>query len=97
MIGKLKQHTAKAKEKVSDSQTKSAQNAFMEDLFNDYYKHRAKVYKMNFIRGLFFGFGSVLGGTVVISLIVSLLSVFVDFWVIGEFFQRTQEALEGRQ
>lgn len=90
----IKHHAAKAKEAVTEAQVEGAKKVFMEELFSDYYKNRAKVYKMNFIRGLFFGFGSVLGGTVVISLIVWLLSFFVDFWFIGEYLRQTQETLE---
>lgn len=90
----IKKHITKAKQAVKDSQTETAQKSFMEALFNDYYENRAKVYRMNFVRGLFFGFGSVLGGTVVISLAVWLLSFFVDYWVIGDYLRSTQDVLK---
>lgn len=89
-----KSRLGKAKESVKDTQAINAQKAFMHELFNDYYLNRGEVYKMNFIRGVFFGLGSVLGGTVVISLLVWILSFFVDFLVVGEFLQNAQNTLE---
>lgn len=66
----------------------------LEELFNDFYAQRHKVYKINFFRGIFFGLGSVIGGTIVIGIIISITSLFVDFPVIGDFFQNTQNSLE---
>lgn len=63
------------KEKIKDNAEKGARQAVLEDLFNDFNKRRFSVYKMNFFRGVAFGFGSVLGGTVLIALLVGLLSV----------------------
>ena len=60
---------------VRDAQVKSAPRAVLEDLFEDYYNHRYEVYKMNFVRGIVFGFGSVIGGTLVVALLLWLLSV----------------------
>ncbi len=87
----------RAKRKVTHDQATGAQKSLMEQLFNDYYANRGKVYKMNFVRGLMFGFGSVLGGTVVLALVVWLLSLFVSFPLIGEYFQQTQDVLEQGQ
>ena len=63
------------KEKDKDNGEKGARQAVLEDLFNDFNRRRFTVYKMNFFRGVFFGFGSVLGGTVLIAVLVGLLSV----------------------
>lgn len=59
-----------------DDQVKAAPQAVLEDLFEDYYKRRHQIYWMNLIRGIFFGFGGVLGGTIVVALLLWLLSVF---------------------
>ncbi len=53
---------------------KGAREAVLEDLFNDFNRNRYVIYKMNFFRGVFFGFGSVLGGTVVVALVIWLLN-----------------------
>ena len=50
-----------------------ARRAVLEDLFYDFSSSRARVYWMNFTRGIFFGIGSVLGGTLVIGAVLWLL------------------------
>lgn len=62
------------KNKVRDDNEREARQSVLEELFNDFNRSRFRVYKMNFVRGIFFGFGSVLGGTVVIGLLVWLLN-----------------------
>jgi hypothetical protein len=49
---------------------------------------------MNFIRGIFFGFGSILGGTVVIALLAWSLSLFVDIPGIGQSIQDIQQIIK---
>ena len=65
----------KLKQNVKDGNEKGAREAVLEDLFNDFNRNRFVIYKFNFVRGIFFGLGSVLGGTVVFALIVWLLNV----------------------
>ena len=65
----------KVTQKLADDNERGARETVLEDLFNDFNRSRFKVYRMNFIRGIFFGLGSVIGGTVVIALLVWLLSV----------------------
>ena len=64
----------KLKRDVRDGNEKGAREAVLQDLFNDFNRNRFTVYKFNFIRGIFFGFGSVLGGTILVSLMVLLLN-----------------------
>jgi len=66
---------SKVKSKIRDDNERGARQAILEDLFNDFNRSRFTVYKMNFVRGLFFGFGSILGGTVVIALLIWVLSL----------------------
>jgi len=78
----------KIKTKVRSDNEVGARRAILEDLFYDFHKTRHQVYWMNFTRGIFFGVGSVLGGTVVIALIIWLLSLLVDLpGGIGNFVQ----------
>jgi hypothetical protein len=81
-------------ERFKTEQAKGAEKAMLEELFNDFYTQRRKVYKMNFFRGIFFGLGSVLGGTIVLTIVVWILSLFVNFPVIGDYFQQTQKSLQ---
>ena len=64
----------KLKRQVTSGSEKGAREAVLEDLFNDFNRNRYVIYKMNFFRGVFFGFGSVLGGTVVVALVIWLLN-----------------------
>ena len=72
---------------------KGARDTMLEELFNDLYKNRKRIYKLNFFRGVFFGLGSVIGGTVVLALLIWLLSLFVNFPVVGNFFEQTKDSL----
>ena len=64
----------KLKNNVSNDNEKGARIAVLEDLFNDFNRNRYTVYKFNFVRGIFFGFGSVLGATVLVTLVVWMLN-----------------------
>lgn len=77
-----------------DSQAKVASAKLTEELFYDLYSDRKRIYKINFFRGIFFGVGSVLGGTIVIAFVVWILSLFVNFPVIGETFRDAQDSIE---
>lgn len=78
-------------------QRMGARRAVIEEMFNDYYDDRRSIYKMNFIRGLFFGLGSVLGATVIVALVIWILSFFVQIPGIGGAAQQAQNQLESHQ
>ncbi len=83
--------------KVKIDNENGARKAVIEDLFYDFNRSRVQVYKMNFIRGLFFGFGSVIGGTLVVGTIVWLLSLFVDLpGGVGSFVQYVVDVVKHR-
>lgn len=79
--------------KIKTDNERGARHAVIEDLFYDFHRSRRQVYLMNFIRGIFFGLGSVLGGTLVVAIIIWILSLFVDWPGVGNFFQQLQDAL----
>lgn len=89
MVEQEKQSIAsKAHKKVRETYDNGARRAILEDLFYDFHKRRGQVYWMNFARGIFFGIGSVLGGTVVLAAVAWFLSLFVDLpGGIGTFIQ----------
>lgn len=72
----------------------SAKQSLLQELFDDMYRERFRVYKFNFARGLVFGAGSALGGTVVLAVIVWILSLFVNVPLVGELFKDAQNSLQ---
>lgn len=86
----------RAVHRVKTDNERGARQGIIEDLFVDFNRSRTQVYVMNFIRGIFFGFGSVLGATILISLLVWLLGQFVNWPGVGDFFQQLTDALKSR-
>lgn len=80
--------------KIKRDQENGARLSIIEELFNDFYMRRHRVYWANFVRGLFFGFGSVLGGTLLVAIVVWILSQFVHWPGVGEFFQQVTNMLK---
>lgn len=78
----------KLKKDIKKNNEQGARRAVLEDLFYDFNSSRAEVYKMNFFRGIFLGFGTVIGGTLVVALIVWILTLLADIpGGIGDFIQ----------
>jgi hypothetical protein len=78
----------KATEKVKKENEIGARRAVLEDLFYDFHSSRKQIYVMNLIRGIFFGVGTVIGGTLVVALVVWLLTWFTDIpGGFGDFIQ----------
>jgi hypothetical protein len=80
--------------KFSDDQTKGSFEAILEEIFHDFYRQRRRVYFFNFIRGIFFGAGSALGGTIILAVIIWILSFFVNFPVIGEYLRSLEQTVQ---
>ncbi len=79
------------------AQTIDAEKTLLEELLQDMYAHRWKIYQINFVRGLFFGLGSVLGGTILLALLVWLLAqlgAVVPF--LSDFIQQVLDTLNER-
>lgn len=70
MVSKLK----KIRDKKLAQEDLTAEEQVLEDLFYDLYRNRGRIYKTNFIRGIFFGLGTFLGGTVVVAIVVFVLT-----------------------
>lgn len=86
----------KAIQKTKTNAEVGARRAVLEELFNDLNRSRTQIYWLNFFRGIFFGVGSVLGATVVIAILVSLLSLLADVpGVFGEFIRYIVDVVNG--
>lgn len=94
VVKKVKQ----VKHKVDKEAELGSRRAILEDLFYDFNKSRAQVYKMNFFRGLFFGLGSVLGATLVVAFVIWLLSLLSDIpGGFGDFIQYIVDTVQQSQ
>ncbi len=88
---------SKKQEEAKRTQEHQAKREVLEAVFDDLYANRRRVYWLNFTRGLFFGFGSVLGGTLLIALLVWILSQLegtVPF--LSDFIRQILDALNQR-
>lgn len=90
-----KQKTDISKKTADARNERAARRAILEDLFQDFHKSRMQVYWFNFFRGIFFGLGTALGGTLVVALIIWLLGV-MAIWVpgIGQFIREIISAIQ---
>ncbi len=70
MANKLKE----IREKKLRKKDLDAEEQILDDLFYDLYRNRGRVYKVNFFRGIFFGLGTFLGGTVIVAIVVFVLT-----------------------
>lgn len=96
MAKKTKQKTS-FWQRFKRDQEIAAEKTLIEELLQDMNHNRGQVYKINFVRGLFFGFGSVLGGTLLIALLVWILSqlgAVVPF--LSDFIQEILDTLSTR-
>jgi len=83
--------------KVKQDNERGARQGLIEELFYDFNRNRVQVYKMNFIRGLFFGLGSVIGGTLVVALLIWLLGAFIDiFPPLADFINNLIDTMQSR-
>ncbi len=80
--------------KFADDQSKGSFEAILEEIFHDFYRQRRRVYLFNFFRGIFFGAGSALGGTLIIAVGIWVLSFFVNFPVIGESLKSIEQTVQ---
>lgn len=84
----VKKAAQKAAHKVKKENELGARRAVLEDLFYDFHSSRVQVFWMNFFRGVFFGVGTVIGGTLVVAIVLWILSLFADVpGGFGDFIQ----------
>lgn len=84
--------------KVKKDNEVGSRRAILEDLFYDFHSSRKQVYWFNFIRGIFFGFGTVIGGTIVVALLIWILSLFADIpGGFGNFIQYVVDTVKHGQ
>ncbi len=84
--------------KLADDQNRGVQKNILEELFYDIYPNRWEIYRVNFFRGISFGFGSAIGATVLVVVAVMVLNLFVNIpGGIGDFVKSIVDAMNQRQ
>ncbi len=87
----------RTRQKRQENKDEIAKKEVLNELFYDIYRKRGRIYQINFVRGIYFGLGSALGGTVILALLIGALTIFIqipggigDFirWVIDTISQR---------
>lgn len=66
----------------------------LEILFASEYMDRKTLYIQNFLRGMAFSAGGVLGATLLIGLLIWILSLFDQIPLIGPLFENTRETIQ---
>jgi hypothetical protein len=77
--------------------TVDQRNGLREILEDVYVLNKWKIIRMNFLRGMAFGLGTFLGGTIVVAILVWILSQTIDlFPPIRDFTERLIDSLQKR-
>ena len=88
----------KAVSKIKHDNETDARKDLLENIFYDFNRSRKQVYWLNFWRGIFFGIGSVIGGTLIVALAVWILTLLVDLpGGIGDFVQFVVDSVQNKQ
>lgn len=58
------------------------------------YLDAAKSYRQSFIKGLFQGFGGVIGATILVALLIWILSFFNELPFIGRITEQVQDTIQ---
>lgn len=98
MVSAVKSKVKRVVSSFKADNERGARTSLIEELFYDFNRSRAQVYVMNFVRGIFFGAGSVIGGTVIIALIIWFLSLLGHVIPpLGDFFNAVSHTLRPGQ
>lgn len=90
-------HAKKIADKSKENNENAARKNVIEELFYDFNVSRVQIYKMNFFRGIFFGLGSVLGGTIVVALLIWVLSIIAGFFPpLENFFDGVTNTIQAK-
>jgi hypothetical protein len=82
--------------KKVDVDTKAAVQA-LEYLLTAGYVSKRRLYVANFMRGIFFGLGSVLGATVLVGIIIWIFSLFSNIPFIGDIVVAVRDSINTAQ
>lgn len=85
----------KSDTKQPDIDTKAAVQA-LEYLLAAGYVSKKRLYIENFLRGIFFSVGSILGATIVVGLLLWILSLFDSVPLVGDIVKSFENAVSSK-
>lgn len=91
----LRQHLSRKRTQRSNVRETSARETVIDAVFEDLYQDRRRVYRMNFVRGVYFGLGQALGGTIILAVAIWILTWFVNFPLIGQWIKELIDLTPG--
>lgn len=78
-----------------DKNERDARKQLIEELFDDFHRSRWQIYWMNFFRGIFFGFGMLIGSTIVVAILIWVLNQFTGiFPAIGDYTSQITDMIQ---
>ena len=87
----------KRRQQSLENKDLAAEEVMLREIFYDFYKYRGRIYRVNFVRGIFFGLGSILGGTIVVAILVALLTLWANLpGGLGDFVRWIIDTLQRR-
>lgn len=87
---------SKAKEKLTDADYEHLGRSIA-TVFEAGYINKSRIMRMSILRGIFQGFGAVLGGTILVALLVWILSLFGHIPLVGNFAEKLQNTVNSTQ
>lgn len=66
----------------------------LEALVDSGHIDHSRVYRVNFWRGVFFGLGSALGGTLVVAAIIYILSLFTEIPLLKNIAETVRDSID---
>lgn len=87
---------SKAKESLTSADYERLGKA-MATVYESGYVNKSRIMRMSFVRGLFQGFGAVIGGTILVAVLVWLLSLFGHIPLVGNFAEKLQDTVNSTQ
>lgn len=83
----------KAKRAVTEKDLQKL-GTVMQSLIEEGHINHSKVYRVNFVRGIAFGFGVAIGSTILFAFLAWLIGQFTELPIIGDFFETIQKSTE---
>lgn len=66
----------------------------MEEIVATGYSSEHRLYKISFLRGMTFGLGSIIGGTLLLAILLWILSLFTELPIVGRLAEVLRNSID---